>query len=404
MDKCFFLPILALLFLTPFSGEISAQSNQETSEKEVSGRVYRCKPGPWGDLTYYYIYLEAPQDFVERFPLPSPVTKWVFPGATIEDLRVLFTKAGLSQALQDYMLDPGKIVDENRMLAVFPPLPDLEAMTPSQRQIIYSELAKYAINEYHVDPVMITAGDVDEWLKDSTLSAEIKSIIHKYVYYRGDLMVFSDLSAVLNYIDSASEARNFFKTITRTRTIVLRLEVNEKSDLTSIANYWTGRNRFKDILPILTSVSETENVNVLDVIHLMPSMVRRYLYTYPPIDLAINGRMPDCHWTSLNFFNHWGKGLYLDSRLAASTIKEDYEHVEPPYEFGDVLMFMPTGSGKAIHSCVYLADDIVFTKNGENLATPWLLMKLDDVRKIYFHSSIGDILGFRMNKLVQGDN
>lgn len=404
MDKCFFQPILALLLLASFSGEISAQNNPVTPEKEVSGRVYRCKPGPWGDLTYYYIYLEAPQDFVERFPLPSPITKWVFPGATIEDLRALFTKAGLSQALQDYMLDPVKVVDENRMLAVFPPLPDLEAMTPTQRQIIYSELAKHSINEYHIDPVMITAGDVDEWLKDSTLNSEIKSIIHKYVYYRGDLMVFSDLSAVLNYIDSASEARNFFKTVTRTRTMVLRLEVNEKSDLNAIANYWTGRNRFKDILPILTSVAETDNVNVLDVIHLMPSMVRRYLYTYPPIDLAINGRMPDCHWTSLNFFNHWGKGLYLDSRLAASTIKEEYEHVEPPYEFGDVLMFMPAGSGKAIHSCVYLADDIVFTKNGENLATPWLLMKLDDVRKIYFHSSIGDIMGFRMNKLIEGDN
>jgi len=128
-------------------------------------------------------------------------------------------------------------------------------------------------------------------------------------------------------------------------------------------------------------------------------MARRYLYTYPPVDLAMRGRMPDCHWTSLNFFNHWGREYYLDSRLAASAVMEDYLPVKGEREFGDVLMFMDGTSGNAIHSCVYIADDIVYTKNGENMVAPWLLMRLDDVRRIYFHAKKGRIDTYRLKKV-----
>lgn len=113
------------------------------------------------------------------------------------------------------------------------------------------------------------------------------------------------------------------------------------------------------------------------------------------MELAIMGRMPDCHWTSLNFFNHYARQYFLDTRLAADHVLNSYDRVAPPYEFGDVLMFLDA-HGQAIHSCVYLADDIVYTKNGENLVSPWLLMKLDDVKSIYFPVNEGSVQGFRI--------
>jgi len=36
-----------------------------------------------------------------------------------------------------------------------------------------------------------------------------------------------------------------------------------------------------------------------------------------------------------------------------------------------------------VHSAVYLADDLVFTKNGFGLAEPWMYMPLDRMMKIY---------------------
>ena len=111
--------------------------------------------------------------------------------------------------------------------------------------------------------------------------------------------------------------------------------------------------------------------------------------------------MPDCHWSSLNFFNHRPKQYFLDTRLAANSVLERYNKVDPPYQFGDVLMFMDQSTGQAFHSCVYVADDIVYTKNGENAVAPWMLNKIDDVERIYFPAQLGFIQGYRLKELMK---
>ncbi|MEZ0386353.1 MAG: hypothetical protein ACAI34_04740 [Verrucomicrobium sp.] len=386
--------VLLITFACTSASPVMAAEGHSGGPQE-SGKVYDCKPGPWGDLKYYYIYLEAPAQFTARFPMPNSVTKWCFEGASDADLRTLFTRASLPQALQNYLLDPKRIISENGVLTVFPPLPDLEALTSAQREVIYRELAKTDLNEYHKNPVLITGGSIEEWLKGTRLGPELMDVIPKFTYHRGNILAFSDLSAILNYAKTDQEAQDFFKTVTRTRTMIVRLSVDKNTDIQQLAAYWTGRNRFKDIEPMLQSAKETENVALIDIIHLLPSMARRYLYTYPPMELAILGRMPDCHWTSLNFFNHWARQYFLDTRLAAAHVLEDYSRISAPYEFGDVLMFLDS-QGQAIHSCVYVADDIVFTKNGENLVSPWLLMKIEDVKSIYFPENEGSVQGFRL--------
>jgi hypothetical protein len=81
-------------------------------------------------------------------------------------------------------------------------------------------------------------------------------------------------------------------------------------------------------------------------------------------------------------------------------VLENYNRIEPPFEFGDVLMFL-NGQGNAIHSCVYIADDIVYTKNGENIASPWLLMKIGDVQRVYSYEGQSSIQGFRLKGTVE---
>ena len=367
-------------------------------EPEVFGKLYTCKPGPWGDLEYYYIYLEAPDHLVEHFTMPNSTTKWVFEGATANSLKLLFDSAGLAPALQEYLLDPKRRVDENGLFTVFPPLPDLIAMTPEQRSVIYRELARSPLNEFHANPVFITSGDSNQWLAQSRLPEDLCATIKKMTYMRGQVLAFSDVSAVLGMVGSDAEAHDLFKTMTRTRSLVLRLRVKTDADLKQVVSYWSGTNRNKDIEPIVLSAAETADIERLDCIHLMPSLVRRCLYSYPPMDLAVQGRMPDCHWTSLNFFNYRAREYFLDTRLASLHVLEAYDRVEPPYAFGDVLMFM-TPEDNALHSCVYIADDIVYTKNGENAAAPWLLMKIGDVQRIYSYEQQTRVQGWRLKAL-----
>ena len=51
-------------------------------------------------------------------------------------------------------------------------------------------------------------------------------------------------------------------------------------------------------------------------------------------------------------------------------------------QYGDVLMLsLPDGS--IVHSAVYLADDIVFTKNGDTSVHPWMLSRIPDMLAQY---------------------
>jgi hypothetical protein len=85
----------------------------------------------------------------------------------------------------------------------------------------------------------------------------------------------------------------------------------------------------------------------------------------------------------------------LDSRLATTAVLERFNPVDAPYKFGDILFFLDAERGDAFHSCVYIADDIVFTKNGRNVLSPWIFARLEDVKRVYLFDNNGRIQGYR---------
>jgi hypothetical protein len=74
---------------------------------------------------------------------------------------------------------------------------------------------------------------------------------------------------------------------------------------------------------------------------------------------------------------------------------DDYLPVSPPYAYGDILFFLREDDGNAFHSCLFLADDLVFTKNGRNQLIPWIISTLKDVSSIYLASTPGTIQAYR---------
>ena len=132
----------------------------------------------------------------------------------------------------------------------------------------------------------------------------------------------------------------------------------------------------------------------IDLLHILPPTARKLMNTYPSETLLMHGRMPDCHWSSLNFFNHEPREYFLNTRLAAYHVIERYEKVAAPYRYGDVLVFSQP-NGDAYHSCVHLAGDLVFTKNGENAATPWIMTQLRDLQSVYVEGKGNSIVAYR---------
>lgn len=365
--------------------------------KPSSNSVFEANVGPWGRLLCAYIYLEAPYSLIDNFPLPSPRPRWTFPAERLPELPKLFADAGLSQSFIDVLLSPNQVVKEGALVHLLPPITELENLSPQVRAAIYTELAKYPENEYQADPVLIFGATVDEWYKGSKLRPELVSKIKQLSYSRGETIAFSDIPILLNYAQSDAEARTIFKACTRTRNLMIRLKLDKNTDAEELIKYWSfgvGIRR-KDLEPMVQSIIELDGVDDLGLAHILPALPRKLLYTYPGMDMAKHGVLPDCHWTSLNFFNYDPHEYLLDSRLATSQVLEQFTPVEPPYQFGDILFFLDDKTGDAFHSCVHLADNIVFTKNGRNLLSPWVLLRLDDVKKIYLYKGSGHLQGFR---------
>jgi hypothetical protein len=359
------------------------------------GSVQHCKPGPWGDLQYYYVYLEPPAQLLHQMVVPDPVPKWNFPEGTDASVRAVFVRAGLPAALQDALLDPASRLMKDRVLTVFPQLPDLLAMTSSQRAVIYAELGNSRLNPYCADPVFITGGDADAWLAQSQMRPELREAVKTMTYRRGDMMCFSDVSAVLSMTQSEREARDLIRTMWRTRSLVLQLNVRAASDVTQAMEYWSGPGRDKEVASMI--LPGTNGVQQMDCVHLLPHLPRRWLYTYPSDELMLSAPVPDCNWTSLNFFESTPFFYHLDGRVLQQRLREAYVSVAAPYHFGDVLM-LRAPDNTFVHSSVYIADDIVFTKNGHGRLSPWFLTKLDDLMRVYSWKEPVTIRGFRLKR------
>ncbi|MDB6138535.1 MAG: hypothetical protein JWO94_1607 [Verrucomicrobiaceae bacterium] len=333
--------------------------------------------------------------------MPNSRPRWIFPVLRLPDLPGLFRRAGLDPVFISALMAPATVVKDMDMAYLFPPQASLEAMTPAQRQMIYSELRKYPANEFHADPVLILSDNVDEWFHSAKLRPEIIAKFKQLTYKRGQATAFSDLPVLMSYAQDEAEGKAMMKALTHTRALMVKLVANEQTNVPEIMKYWTtGMNlRRKDVEPLLQSIIDVEGVDRIDLAHMLPPLPRKLLMTYPDIGMGKEGILPDCHWTSLNFFNYDPQPYLLDSRLATSAVLERFNAVEAPYKYGDILFFLDAKNGDAFHSCIYIADDIVFTKNGRNVLSPWVFMRLDDVKKIYLFDDNGRVQGFRTKKV-----
>jgi hypothetical protein len=365
------------------------------SEPSPNARIYMCETGAWGRVSWHYVHIEAPDWIVANTLLPHSQPSWSFPGASAEGLKAFLVAAGVDASTVEKWLGDGKAILRGPEAAtLFPCVKDVEALGESARETIYRELAKSPDNEYHANPVYILDQTIDDWIGLREVRPEIRELFKRLSYRRGDVLCFSDLSVLMSYAHSDAEARDLAKLGTRKRAVMAYLHVGPSDDFEKLESYWSAAYRRKDVLPILASISQLPGGGQLGLSHLLPAQPRKLLYTYPTLDMATTGRMPDCHWTTFNFFSFQPQNIYLDLRLAANRLLEGYEKVDPPYRYGDALVFL-NKDGDAIHSCTYLCDDLVFTKNGETVSAPWVISQLQDVRRLYSLTGLSSIQGFR---------
>lgn len=358
--------------------------------------MWTTKPGPWGQLEVRTVYLEPPESLLAVVAKPSAVTRWTFEQTTATAVRETFVRAKVPEAVIERLFSPVRLVASGNSIVLLPEVEDLVALGVETRSALYVELAKCSANEYQRDPVFILGGDVDDWMQGASLTSAQQALFRRLLWKRGNATVFSDVQALLSLSKSPDEVNAVFRSITRVRSLTVELKLPLVGDRKLFVDYWAAGQSDQSRAAFINAITLRRAPQTIDITHFLPSLIRQRVYTFPEMELGLKGRFPDCHWTSLNFFNLVPKDVYLDTKLAAEHLLKDYAVVDAPYQFGDVLCFLDDGEG--LHTCVHIADDIVLTKNGDSILAPWTLMQLKDVDVIYRRSPNTRVQGYRLKK------
>jgi hypothetical protein len=357
---------------------------------------WKSRPGPWGDLEVRTVYLEAPDALLAAVAKPNAVTRWVFEQMSESGVRDLLQKHGVPAPMIVRLFDPASRSVSDNVVKLYPTVEELVSLPMAARSSLYRELAKSPANEYQRDPVYILGGDLDEWLSDSGLSIQQTALFRRLLWKRGEALAFSDIQALLTLAAGPEETRDTFRALTRVRSLIVELKLPLRVERSLFLDYWSAGMEDPSQLAFLRSMLRRRADQKIDITHLFPNLARQRVFTFPELEWGLKGKFPDCHWTSLNFAAAVPDNDYLDTAKAASRLVGSYQTVEAPYRFGDVLCFLDEGEG--LHTCVYVADDIVFTKNGDSVLAPWVLMQLQDVESIYRRSPSTRIQGYRLKR------
>lgn len=349
------------------------------------------RTGPWGSLEINDIAISPVDILVPGQPgTPLPVN-WTFENFSVPQLKELLGSLDLTEFQRADLLATNTWEIAANGLTLHPSGETILGLTPEVRMRLYDILGTTAANQDYFQPWSMKTQLFESRLVRSGLNPEAQDLVRRLAYSRGSRTFISDLAVILNRLKDADQKRDVMRLLNSASTYQVKLIVPPGADTDALAAYWGMQSRRKDIKPILESLSQLPGGGKLDIAHLLPAFARQRLYVYPSPILAQDGVRRDCHWTSLNFFSLVPDDRFGNSEEATRLILENYYQTGEAPQYGDLALFM-LPSGDSIHSAVVLAGNLAFTKNGETLDQPWIIMDIDELRELYgfyYHATLG---------------
>ena len=343
--------------------------------------ITRTRPGPWGDLELTRIMLEPPREFISTQFDYGP-TRWFFRGATPASLSLQLATLPWTEAQRQEVLNQQQWEIGPSGITILPSAELVLSLSPDLRAALYEILRADPANSTQHMPARFRGDTADEWFANSALPPPTLALLKQLVYRRGNALLFSDPQVVLPRLSSDDERVAVLKVLGRKVSLLVQLRLHPDTNLDEVIRYWERGGRNKDIEPLLRSLPRPPGGFALDIAHLLPRFARGLLYTYPEPNSDADRVQRDCHWTSLNFFASTPNDQFADEAVATAKLRNDYYPIVGDPTFGDIIVFQRS-NGLVYHSCVYIAADIVFTKNGRTPQTAWQLMQLADLLPWY---------------------
>jgi len=353
----------------------------------VSTNLLLSRDNPWGDLEVIRMPLRHKEGYSSAYAhdhrerLRPP--RWFFAGQTKAQVEGLFDSCDLDVDQREELQNPGRWHESSNGCYVLPSRMLIRNLTSASRQRIYSVLASSPSNYSQCYAFRFPRSDFVPRLAESGLSSNTVRLVESLAYTNRNTICFADLEVLRGQLSGWEFAR-VMRTLYHVPAYRLRLRVHPDSDAHALAVYWGKGGRVEKIQPMLESLTQEtgpENAT-LSIGYLLPPFPRLRLNTFPVAWNEPEAEHEDCFWTSMNFFNDQPDNRFLDTRFVRRTLDQDYDLVAGVPTFGDLIAVYDR-AGSALHMCVYIADDFVFTKNGAGGLFPWVLMKMRDMLLLY---------------------
>lgn len=353
---------------------------------------------PWGNLEETSFALERPDEYLHQRE-PSEEIRWFFDGVSRSQLIELIRTSGFTEQQQASLLDESRWQTSSNGIVVRPELNVVRDIPEASRQRLYSVLAQSPENLLQRFPFTFR-GTAEDLLAGTGLPEARLHDFEKMIYHQGDVSLFADLRC-LQLTCSKEEVESLIRRLTRVQSLFVNLRIDERSDVPSLIQYWARAERRADVKLLLESMARVPGGTSVNVSQFMPPLPRSLLYSFPHAEgPALSPPNLDCVWSSMNFFNKQPDNRFLNPAFVAQVLDSQYHPVSKPESFGDIIMFYkaePSGQAKLVHMCVFIADDVVFTKNGGDIYQPWVLMRLPDVRALFANQPGLQTAFFRSN-------
>ncbi len=326
--------------------------------------------------------------------LASP--RWFFENVSEKRLTRFLDSCDLRPSEQRMLLDKRGWQILTNGVVITPPEQLIWSLKPQSREQIYSILAKSPTNFPQCFPFRFSLAGFEQRFKHSDLPFGDIEKIRRLTYTNSGYLCFTDLHAAKGALTPGG-FNDLIETLYQVPSYMLRLRVAPDSDIEALVKYWGKGGREKLIAPLLTSLAKVPGGAAFNISYFLPPFARLRLYTYPYTWNDQAACKEDCFFTSMNFFSERPDTNFFDRVYTAKVLHSEYVPVREHPSFGDVVALF-SATGEIFHTCVYIADDFVFTKNGVNPEQPWVLMRMADMLMLYYPTDRSGHLGFLRRK------
>jgi hypothetical protein len=337
----------------------------------------RSEPGPWGRIVYDYSMIEMAPTLWQHVQQASGATEWKLHVTNPEAVRQQLLASGFTQEQTQTLMSTLTPVAGG--YSVHPRDEFILAMDPNVRRSWYAVLAIETENSDYDYPLRFWQKTAVGWLQDAEVDAQALDMAQRLIFKSGDLQLMADMPLLQRNVRDPDIMRRLACVLSRETTVIAYLLVGPDDNIEQLANYWGYPDRQDAVRTLLRATQRSGFDRPIPLSMLLPRFARDRVHRYWR---AGDPAWPHCHFTSLNFFNDNPDEGCTNDTYAASMIQRNYITVVTPPRLGDLILFK-RGENEIIHTCNYIADGIVFTKNGGSLGHPWMFARLDDIMDFY---------------------